>query len=368
VLIFLMVVGFIIYSFRGLTQVPSRVSLRIPAAAEPLKKESAKPKDIQFIYERDPFATFRPTPPPLKPAEILPVLPPPPAPKALVPPVKPIIQFLEPLPIKITGIIHSSNEAKSQVTLINTNTKKSETHKVGEKIFDAYIIRIFPRKIILIRSNGQQETLFMYPADAQAEIKAIQDTSWSNVIQKQSETSYLVNPKTFVERIGNLARFIEMLDLTTAFKQGESIGCRIGKMDEKSIGYALGLVPGDIVTLIQAIKPSSTSNRIKIYNTLADLSIGDKVNVELLRRGKQFTYEYTLFPVGETVEQSIEQPALKTASLQDIRAKHYKTLERYNYHAEIKERKEYAKHAMQNYGNRHSVLKNVHQRKLDNKT
>lgn len=356
-LLFLIVLGYILLSLRRLAEVPTHTSLKVPATAEPPKRESAKPQDTQFIYERDPFATYRPAETIPKPAEALPSLPQPPAPKPVVMQPKPIVQFLEPLPIKITGIIYSSNEAKSQVTLINTNTKKSETHKVGDKIFDAYIIRIFSKKIILIRSNGQQETLYMYPTDAQAEIKVLQETSWSDVVQKQSDTAYLVNPKTFIARIGNLAHLIEMLDLTTAFRQGESIGCRIGKMDTKSLGYALGFLPNDIITSIQGIKPISTTNRITIYNTLAELSLGDRISVELLRRGAPLTYTYTLYAINEAPE----LPPLQTAYRDETaETKYYKTIDKYDQTSTIQNIKKYDKYAMKNSGSRQAALKSLH--------
>ena len=355
----LTVVGYIMYSWRAVTEVPSRVPLKTGAALEPARREGAKPKDIQFIYsERDLFSTYQPVIIPPKPVETLPVLPAPPLTKPVVSQPKPPIQFLDPLPIKITGIIASTNEAKSQVTIVNTNTKKSESYRVGDKLFDAYVVRIFPKKVILIRSNGQQETLYMYPADAQADIKVLQESSWSEVIQKQSDTSYLVNPKTFISRIGDLAQLIEMLDLTTAFRRGESIGCRVGKMDTRSIGYALGFLPGDIITNINGITPSTTTNRIKIYNALSDLNLGAQVKVQLIRRGHTSTYEYTLFAVGQSAETT--QASTFTADAEEVKAKYYKNLqEKYKQTADIQQLKSHEKFAMENYGSRQAALKRV---------
>lgn len=355
----LAVLGYIMYSWKSVTEVPARTSLKTSAPSEPTKREGIKPKDTQFIYgERDLFATYKPAFIPPKPVETLPLLPPPPAAKPIVPVQRQIVQFLDPLPIKITGIIASSNEAKSQVTLININTKKSESYKVGSKLFDAYIIRIFPKKIILIRSNGQQETLYMYPADAQAEIKAMQEASWQDVIQKQSETAYTVNPKAFISRITSLASFIEMLDLTTAFKAGESIGCRIGKMDSRSIGYALGFLPGDIIISIADRAPTTTTNRIEIYNALSELQIGARVTVKVLRHGKPLTHEYTLFAINQPSEPA-SQPTL-LAQAEETKTKYYKNLqEKYKHTDELHQVKRHDKYAMEHYGGRNAALKRV---------
>ena len=206
-----------------------------------------------------------------------------------------MVQFLDPLPVKITGIIYSSSDAKSQVTIINNNTRKSESFKMGDKILDAHIIRIFPRKIIIVRSNGQQETLFMYTADAQAELKAMQEVSWTDVVQMQRPSSYLVNPTTFASRVMSLANLIEMLDMTTAYTNNKSVGIRIGNMEPQSIGYALGFLPGDIITKVANLTPTTTAQRMKIHNAHHTAAMGSDIPVQFFRKEKlAYLYLYTL--------------------------------------------------------------------------
>lgn len=286
---------FILYSLKNITRRPQLPPLKIAPKREVVKKEAPKPKDLRLIYEEnDLFGTYKPLFMPEKPVEAIPALPKPPAPKPVIRQQPPPIQFLEPLPIKITGIIASSNEARSQVSIMNNNTRKTDSYKVGDKLFDASIIRIFPKKVIIIRSNGQQETLFMWPSDAQNEIKHLQQLSWNEVVQRQSEFDYLVDPTAFISKITSLAQFIDMVDITTAFKNGQSTGVRVGKMDQRSIGYALGLQPGDTIIKIQNIPPTTTKERLKIYDTLTGVDFGSKIKVQLMRRGQPLTYEYTL--------------------------------------------------------------------------
>lgn len=292
---------FILYSLKNITEWPRIPSIKIMPRLETVKKEGPKPKDLRLIYEEnDLFGTFKPAFIPERVPEAVPSLPRPPAPKPVITQQPPPIQFLEPLPIKITGIIASSNEAKSQVSIMNNNTRKTDSYNVGDKLFDAYIIRIFPRKIIIIRSNGQQETLFMFQSDAAAEIKNLTDASWDDVVQRQTDYSYLVNPSAFGSRIASLAQFIDAADITTAFKNGESIGLRIGKMDMRSIGYALGFMPGDTIIKIQDLAPTTTKNRLKLYNQLVQSDLGTRVKVSFMRRGQLLTNEYTLFNLSQT--------------------------------------------------------------------
>ena len=80
---------------------------------------------------------------------------------------------------------------KSQVSFVNINTGKTESFKVGDQVLDAYILRILPKKLLVVRSNGQQETIYVYSNEAKEDTKKMQDTSWSDVLQQQSERSFL---------------------------------------------------------------------------------------------------------------------------------------------------------------------------------
>ncbi len=320
--ILIAMVIFIAYSFKNIFKKPPITPIAIAPFAAAVRKEEGKPKDLRLIYEEnDLFGTYRPSIMPVKEVETLPVIPRPPLPKPVMPQIRPVIQFLDPLPVKITGIIFSNNEAKSQVTIMNNNTRKTESFRVGDKLLDAYVLRIFPRKIIVIRSNGQQETLFMYAADAQEELKNLKDVSWNDVVQKQNEYSYLVSPTAFATRIHSLAQFLDMLDILTATKQGTSIGLRVGRMDNRSIGYSLGFMPNDIITKINGIAPTSTTNRLKIYNALMQLDMGSEIKVQFTRNGQMTTYTYTLFNLADmTAALEYAQQPVVTPSIVSVPA------------------------------------------------
>lgn len=359
---------YIAFSLKNILQEPAVLPIKPALIKELIKKEQPKPKDLKFIYEEnDLFGTFRPVviePEIKKIAEV----PRPPIPKRVIPQPAPEIQFLPALPIKISGIISDSIEAKSQVTIVNTNTKESHSYKVGDKLFDAYVIRIFPKKIILIRSNGQQETIYMYPEDAQIEMKALQESSWTDVVQKKSATTYVVNPTTFVKRINSLAQLIDMLDITSAFSNGTNIGCHIGKMDNKSIGFALGLMPGDLITKIINIAPINTQNRVMIYNNIQSLKTGQQFTIELVRNGRPLANEYFIQQVTETkmpeIKQIVkEQPKIKEELAEiivtDTSVAPKMVRENQRIRPQLQELKKRDRQAIIQYGKESSVLKNL---------
>ncbi len=300
---------FIIYSMSTLFVAPKAPPIKIAALPEVGTREEAQPRDLNVIYEEhDLFGTYRPTITPIKSVDILPAIPTPPTriPVRMKP--KQALQFLKPLPLKISGIIASNNEMKSQVAFVNTNTGKTESYKVGDKVLDAYILRILPKKVIVIRSNGQQETIYVYSNEAREDTKKMQDTSWSDVIQQQSERSFLVNPTAFSSRVHSLAGLIEMLDLTTASRAGKPLGVKIGNMKKTSLGYASGFRPGDIITKILTTAPVSTAERMAIFNEIAVLELDAKIPVQFMRNNTLYTNTYTLFNLANPTA-SLEEEA-----------------------------------------------------------
>lgn len=361
--IFILIIIFIGFSLKNITQKIDVVQIKYVKKQEVQKEEIPKPKDIKFIYEvNDLFGTYlisKEQPPMLK----IPDLPNPPKPKPVVNTQEQQIQFLEPLPIKITGIISDINESKSVVTILNNSTKESDSYKVGDKILDAYILRIFPKKIITIRSNGQQDTIYMYPEDAEKEIKEFKDMSWQDTVQKLNNNTYVINKKNFVNKISSLAQLIDMLDVTTAFKNGSSIGCRIGNMNKKSVGYALGLQPGDIILKIENIEPTTTENRINIYNILSQIQEGQNIIIEVSRDNKNFIINYQIKDNLNSIDLNINNQKNKALSNLDQSniINTIKTIKRNDlFNSSSNDFKGYDKYVMNKYGSRDSILKNIY--------
>jgi len=291
---------YILYSVRTLFEQPKAASIKGVSSAAHNKKEEVKPQDLSLIYEEyDLFGTYLPSITTVKAPDILPAIPASPDRIPLTIKPKPVSSFSKPLPYKITGIIASNNEMKSQVSLFNTNSGKTESFNCGDKILDAYILRIFPRKILVVRSNGQEEAIYLYQEDAKLAMAQMQDTTWSDVIQQRTSYEYLVNPATFQLRIHSLANLLDMIDLTTASQNGKPVGLRVGSLLPTSIGFAAGFIPGDIITSIMHRAPFSTPERVAILNEISALQHGDRIEIEFIRNGSSYAHTYKLFDLTE---------------------------------------------------------------------
>ncbi|MGB8468118.1 MAG: type II secretion system protein N [Candidatus Babeliales bacterium] len=280
--------------------IPLLQSLVPSAQIKPFHKEVAK-IDLSKIYTNDLFDTFKAAPRPVEQeAPVEKPMPQPPAPILTTKPTIPAPKFLEPLKIQIKGIIIGSNEEQNIAIIEDTRDKKAKNYHVGDVIDDAQLVRILKNKVIFIRANGQQEILYVTQHDAELEL-LLTPTNWNVVIKKLGENKYAVDPDLFVERMRALGHFIDQLNITTVFHEGKSIGCRIGKMEANSVGYALGLQPSDIIESVNSTLTTNAQQRMEIYQQITGLTINSTIVVRLIRRGKTIDITYILQKSDATI-------------------------------------------------------------------
>lgn len=281
-----------IFIFFTAQKVPSRVSFEPDTEIKLPKKEISK-IDLNKIYANDLFNTYR-LPTPEQKEEKLKPIPQPPAPKVLEKPVENPIKFLEPLGIELKGIMVAHDEDENRAILKDKKTNTSKNYKLGDTVEDAQIIRILNKKVVLIRSNGQQETLYLTLRDAQIEQLLSPTDNWQTVALKKDATTYFVDPHNFAARVRNLAQCIDMLNLTTVYKKGVSAGTRIGKVAQNTLAPALGLQQGDIIESIDGIPATDTKSRYDIYEHIIGLQLGQTVTLTMQRNNAPMTMQYIL--------------------------------------------------------------------------
>jgi len=272
-LLFFLVIFTLIFIYTSRVPVPERESIE-PVYIPP-KKDRKLDINIRKIYEDDLFGTYKKELKPVRQDFTTPFPEPPPPQKTSITAVS-TPKFLDPLDITLKGIVViSTNDTKNRAIIEDNKTKREDMYKVGDLIEGAQLIRIFRNKVIFLRSNGQQEVLYLREQDAKFDPAFAIIDGWDNVIQKVSENNYLISPKEFIFRVTNLAQFIDILGLTSAYQKGKSIGCRIGTLGLESLGVYLGLQTGDIILTINDIPAFNTPNRLKIYNKILTFQLID---------------------------------------------------------------------------------------------
>jgi type II secretory pathway component PulC len=326
ILIFILI--FIFFSRQPL---PSRVPFEPNSDIKLPKKELSK-IDINKIFTNDLFNTYKAPIQEIK-IEKIKVAPTPPPPKPVQPSAPLPAKFLDPLGVELKGIMVSYDEDLNRAIIKDKKSGTTKNYKSGDMIEDAQLIRILNKKIILIRSNGQQETIYISKKDAEVEKLLSSQSNWQETVQKIDDITFGVDPHVFVARVRNLAQFIDMLNLTTVYRQGKGVGTRVGKLSENSLGLALGLQQGDIIEFVDGIEATDTAKRYQIYQNIINLSLGDSVTITLHRGQKPITLTYTLKELERTVEtkkspeQEIHKALIGQKTDEEIKQEQIKILE-----------------------------------------
>jgi type II secretory pathway component PulC len=339
-LFLLLIVGmFIVVSQE---KVPSREVIKPQKAAVEVRAE--RPTiNSKKIYEKDLFDTYIVVPV-TKPSDVVLEMPPAPVARPPIVPALPMPIFLPPLGVTLKGIVTVSyDDSKNRAIIMDNKTNQEGVYKIGDMIEDSQLMRIFANKVVLVRSNGQQEVLYLREKDAKTDPMFAALSGWAEIIHEIRPGEYTIDPALFADRVTSLAQFIDMLDLTTVYKKGQNVGCRIGTLEKDSLGLTLGLQSGDIIVRINSIPATDTAHRLKIYKEVLHAAGDAKpIVVEYLRRKMPMSITVTLeekrpMPTFENIRKVPVVPA----TAEDVKEKELRTLrEKYNFAPTMKEIRE----------------------------
>lgn len=306
-LLLILMVFVLFFIYYSQVTIPDRSSIE-PRTEKLHNLEKKTQINIHKIYEHDLFGTYKKSPEVDDNVINITPLPAPPEPQEVMIPSLPEPQLLEPLQISLKGITVFKHDIQKNRAIIQLNKTNDENiYCIGDQIEDAHIMKIFSNKVILLRTNGQQEVLYLREEDAQNDPMYALIYGWENVIKQQDQDHYTINATQFANRITNLSQFIDALGITTAYKKGTSIGCKIGDLDKNNFGPHIGLLANDIIININDIPATDTQNRLSIYNHIINTKDQDTITIDILRNNRTKKLFYTL-----THESVIQPPKSST--------------------------------------------------------
>lgn len=294
-------------------QIPVRTALtpQIPSVVHDSDSSKINPA---LIYEHDLFGTI------VKPVEKTEeevvektiTIPPLPTMISAKPHARTMPEFLPPLQLKLRGVVFNTNSLYSRAIVINTKTNAENLYRIGDKIEDATLVHIGKKKVVFVRPNGQQETLFISEDDAQKDPLYQGDRVWGTIIIPLNATTFRIDGTKFKKHIISVAQLLDQLDITPALDEGKNIGCQVGKLAQNSIGTHIGLKNGDVITSINGTKPTSTKNRVAIFKAIKQAGANQKITVEIIRGKSPIELNYIVQPVTDEDEEEIksEQQAI----------------------------------------------------------
>jgi type II secretory pathway component PulC len=301
-----------------------------PTGYERTIKQITPETVITKIYENDLFDTYQKPLPEVKKQEMEAQIPPPPTPIQAPPPEVPQPKFLESLQVAVKGIIVVGDDKNNRALIENLKTKEEKMLKIGDRIEDGQLIRIFRNRVIIIRSNGQEEVLYLRDKDAATDLGNQSSERWVNVIKKTGDSSFAVDPYGFAHAVPSLSDLLQQLDPLTVYQRGRPIGIRLGMMDPASVGPEIGLQPGDLIVSVAGIPATTPKRRVDAYHKIIALPLGSIFDISLVRHNQPMSISIKIQELGQPVvtlgAQKIADHPIKT--FEDIESEKQKMLVR----------------------------------------
>ncbi len=257
----------------------------------PVSRRVAPTINLEKIYQHDLFDTYSEREHAPEKENLVTPIPAMQRPTITQPPAIRKPEFLPPMNITLKGIIVSSDDNKS-IAMIADETKREGIYHIGDKLQDAQVLKIARNRVVLLRSNGQQEVYHLRGEDTKLGGRVTKP--FELTVRPTEENSFELDPEELKKEVETLGEFIEILGLRTAFESGKPVGIQVGTVNPNEVGSVLGLEKNDIITTINGISTDQQRNRLEIFDTVAALTYGDMVTVELTRGGSPLTLTFEL--------------------------------------------------------------------------
>ena len=178
-------------------------------------------------------------------------------------------EFLPPLQVALHGTLISENPMNNAVFLESINSKQEKEYKIGDTIEDAQIIFINKNKVIFVRSNGQEESIYLNK-NLQLAKEAEKNIAWKDIIYYDSKNSkYYLNSSLFGIKISSFASFINEVGLTTVLINNSPAGCKMSKIYNGSIPSLLNIAETDVIEKINNIDINTPENRLFLIDQIS---------------------------------------------------------------------------------------------------
>jgi type II secretory pathway component PulC len=298
------------------TTAPRHRAITIPPPR--VVKVSHVPSLEELYGPRDLFGLFvKPTAPAVKPLEIPkpPQFSPPPMPQV---PKNSALKLAPPLAISLSGIIFSPHRIDRSVVMIADETNKETLYHLGDRIKDGMIIKIAQDLIVILRSNGQQETFYLRKDITLDALNSTDKngTGAEKVALETGENAYELSKEIFTRKIKSVGDVLQEFDLMPLYVQGNIKGFNIGAASPESFAGALGFKANDVVTKINEFDLAEISNRVKAYEALSQPKLTKPIVISFLRDNKEQKKTITVLEKHKTKTLSSMSPGKKASEFE----------------------------------------------------
>jgi general secretion pathway protein C len=206
------------------------------------------------------------------------------------------------LPLILLATNVSSTAEESYATIINTENQRQGSYSIGDPIPGASgKLKVIHYKYIDFENGGHMERLVLLGATmppptpvAQApaegdkdDIEAMADSS----IKKIDDTHYEIDKKLVDQVLANPMGAAKGARVVPAVKNGKPDGFKLYAIRPSSVYAKLGLSNGDTLQAINGFELTSADKALEVYTKLREAT---SLQVQVQRRGKDMTLNYTI--------------------------------------------------------------------------
>jgi general secretion pathway protein C len=195
------------------------------------------------------------------------------------------LEALEPTSLKVAllGTV-TGNERNAFAVIEETDKRKQGLYKVGDSIKNALVKRILREKVVL-SVGGRDEILTMEEiVSSRSEGRRM----FSKPVG--TDSTITVNLEDLQSSLSDINKLLTQARVRPHFKDGEPDGLLINRIKGGSIFARLGLKYGDIAQGINGRPIKGPDDILTFYEQLKS---GSQVSLQITRRGKQKTLNYS---------------------------------------------------------------------------
>jgi len=199
------------------------------------------------------------------------------------------IEELEPtsLKIKLLGTV-AGNQQNTAAIIEETSKRTQGIYRIGDSIQEATVKSILRGKVVL-RVGDRDEILMMEEpiSDDNGEQDIQEEESQRSVRQERTITLRRADIEKSLDNINDL---LSQASITAHFTDDQADGLAITGIRAGSIFRRMGLRNGDIIQGVSNNEIKSPDDIISLYN---DLRSESDVSLQIKRRGREFTLNYS---------------------------------------------------------------------------
>jgi general secretion pathway protein C len=208
------------------------------------------------------------------------------------------------LPLVLLATMVSARPEDSYATIVNTENLKQGGYSIGDPIPGATgKLKEIHYKYVDFENNGHTERIILAGATvppptpvaatdtpAEGEKDDLQ-ASIDNGVKKIDDTTYEIDKSLVEKALANPMALAKGARVVPAVKNGQPDGFKLYAIRPSSVYAKLGLTNGDTLQAINGFQLTSADKALEVYTKLREAT---QLQVEITRRGKQMTLNYSI--------------------------------------------------------------------------